>query len=348
MSDVFISYSRHDKNLVFPFVKSIEQKIGTVCWIDLEGIESGSQFEDVIVSAIDASKVVLFMLSDHSLVSKWTKREVLYAEGEGKRIVPVVVDGKGLRKWFKFHFGNVDYVDIYNQEQKEKLYKDLVTWLGVGNFPKNLSDDFHGILKKENIHDKRWLWKTLLVAIVCGCLICCAYFINKIIPCNEKESPDESVDILQNVDSVKRTNSGRGTQKSVGDNSSASQTSTDTIPVNNTAKNEKNISKPQTASPKETAPRVVSMAQKDIRSLHVYDVDELMKLATSGDPRAYVPLAKYYYRNASGMSSYERVHIYSMKAINANVDVAEAKKLINNIESLGFYVNNEKYQKPNL
>ena len=131
MSDIFISYSRHDKEIVLPFVKSIEQKFGAVCWIDLEGIEYGSQFEDVIVDAIDDSKVVLFMLSDYSLKSKWTKREVLYAEDEGKRIVPIIVDGKGLRKWFKFHFGNIDYVDLNSQEQQEKLFKNLATWLGV-------------------------------------------------------------------------------------------------------------------------------------------------------------------------------------------------------------------------
>lgn len=131
MSDIFISYSRHDKEIVLPFVKSIEQKFGAVCWIDLEGIEYGSQFEDVIVDAIDDSKVVLFMLSDYSLKSKWTKREVLYAEDEGKRIVPIIVGGKGLRKWFKFHFGNIDYVDLNSQEQQEKLFKNLATWLGV-------------------------------------------------------------------------------------------------------------------------------------------------------------------------------------------------------------------------
>lgn len=112
---IFISYSRIDKNIVFPFVKRIEQELKTICWIDSEGIESGSQFEDVIVNAIDESKVVLFMLSDSSINSKWTKREVLYAEDEGKRIVPIVVDKKGLRKWFKFHFGNVDYIDINDE-----------------------------------------------------------------------------------------------------------------------------------------------------------------------------------------------------------------------------------------
>lgn len=133
---IFISYSRIDKNIVFPFVKRIEQELNTTCWIDSEGIESGSQFEEVIVNAIEKSNVVLFMLSDSSINSKWTKREVLYAEDERKRIVPVVVDKKGLRKWFKFHFGNVDYIDINDEGQCDKLLNNLASWIGVERMSK--------------------------------------------------------------------------------------------------------------------------------------------------------------------------------------------------------------------
>lgn len=128
---IFVSYSRLDKDIVFPFVKRIEQELNTTCWIDFEGIESGSQFEEVIVNAIEESEIVLFMLSDSSINSKWTKREVLYAEDEGKRIVPIVVDDKGLRKWFRFHFGNVDYLDINDEGQCDKLLNNLASWIGV-------------------------------------------------------------------------------------------------------------------------------------------------------------------------------------------------------------------------
>lgn len=128
---IFVSYSRLDKDVVFPFVKRIEQELNTTCWIDSEGIESGSQFEEVIVNAIEESEVVLFMLSDSSINSKWTKREVLYAEDECKRIVPIVVDDKGLRKWFRFHFGNVDYIDINDEGQCDKLLNNLASWIGV-------------------------------------------------------------------------------------------------------------------------------------------------------------------------------------------------------------------------
>lgn len=107
------------------------------CWIDLKGIESGDEFEDVIMRAIDDCKIVLFMLSENSLKSPWTKREVYYAEGEGKRIVPILIDGERLRGWFKFHFGNVDYIDIQSEEQKTKLVENLKSWTGINKSNRN-------------------------------------------------------------------------------------------------------------------------------------------------------------------------------------------------------------------
>ena len=127
--DVFISYSRDDKTLVMPLVERINREANTNCWIDLTGIESGAKFERKIMEAINASKIVLFMLSDSSLQSAWTEREVYYAEDENKRIIPVLVNGNKLRGWFKFHFGNVDYIDIRSEEQTRKLIRDLQKWL---------------------------------------------------------------------------------------------------------------------------------------------------------------------------------------------------------------------------
>ena len=129
--EIFISYSRSDKDLVHPFAEQISKAVGADCWIDLKGIESGEEFEHVIMAAIDECKIVLFMLSDSSLSSPWTKREVYYAESQGKRIVPVLVQGSKLRGWFQFHFGNIDFVDIRSEEHKEKLIENLQDWLGV-------------------------------------------------------------------------------------------------------------------------------------------------------------------------------------------------------------------------
>ncbi len=131
MTEIFVSYSRKDKDVVFPFVERINKELNLNCWIDLEGVKSGEQFEDVIIENIDNCQIVLFMLSDASLKSKFTKREVYYAEDERKRIIPVLIDGDKLRGWFKFHFGNVDYIDIRSDEQKDKLIRNLKSWLGI-------------------------------------------------------------------------------------------------------------------------------------------------------------------------------------------------------------------------
>lgn len=129
--DIFISYSREDLDQVEPFVKMIEQRANVKCWIDWTGIESGSQFEDVIVRAIDSVEVVLFFISENSINSHYAKLEINYAYNVKKRVVPVILDGGNLRGWFLFKFGAVDFIDIRNQRQCDKLIQNLQEWCGT-------------------------------------------------------------------------------------------------------------------------------------------------------------------------------------------------------------------------
>lgn len=129
--DVFISYSREDLSLIEPLVKDIEKRANVRCWIDWNGIESGSQFEDVIVKAIDSVKVVLFFLSENSMNSDYAKLEVNYAYNTCKKVVPIVLDGGSLRGWFLFKFGSVDFIDVNQERQYNKLINDLIGWCGT-------------------------------------------------------------------------------------------------------------------------------------------------------------------------------------------------------------------------
>ena len=129
--DVFISYSRKDLSLIEPLVKDIEKRANVRCWIDWNGIESGSQFEDVIIKAIDSVKVVLFFLSENSMNSDYAKLEVNYAYNTRKKVVPIVLDGGSLRGWFLFKFGSVDFIDVKQQRQYDKLINDLTSWCGT-------------------------------------------------------------------------------------------------------------------------------------------------------------------------------------------------------------------------
>ena len=78
--DIFISYSRHDLEKVKVVMAEIERSTDARCWMDLEGIESGKQFVEVIISAINRCDIFLFMLSESSMNSEWTLDELDFAK----------------------------------------------------------------------------------------------------------------------------------------------------------------------------------------------------------------------------------------------------------------------------
>lgn len=61
MARIFVSYKRKDKETVFKIVRQIEEATTVKCWIDLDGIESSSQFAPVICKAIDNAEVVFYV-----------------------------------------------------------------------------------------------------------------------------------------------------------------------------------------------------------------------------------------------------------------------------------------------
>ena len=132
---VFISYSRADSPIVFSLVEKLKNAVGDVFWIDLNGIESGDQFVKVIIDAIDKVDVVLFMHSASSLESEWVKKEIQYAQGKHKKIIPILVDGKPLDDWFLFLFGGNDFIDPTNESHCNKLVRNLKSWLEIETEP---------------------------------------------------------------------------------------------------------------------------------------------------------------------------------------------------------------------
>lgn len=146
MSRIFISYKRVDKNVVFPIVEEIKQKTGVECWIDLEGIESGDQFQNVIIDAIDNADIVIFMLSKNFIApykdeisgeidlkkQTFPEKEVMYALRHNKRLIPISIDGTTVYdcKWLEFNCSGLDCISWGVEEQKSKLLNNLRQWTG--------------------------------------------------------------------------------------------------------------------------------------------------------------------------------------------------------------------------
>ena len=66
--DIFVSYSRKDFDEVNSFIELLRKHLPDLTfWFDISGIESGDEFDDKIISAIDNASYVLFAISDHSI-----------------------------------------------------------------------------------------------------------------------------------------------------------------------------------------------------------------------------------------------------------------------------------------
>lgn len=129
-SDIFISYSRHDSKEANEIALQIKQRLHIDCWIDRNGIESGCEFSEVLIKAISDCKIFLFLYSENSAKSEWTRKELNFAQKKQKKIVMLKLNSLlRLDDWFEFSFGNLDYKSYQDKEQFEKLLKDIYKWI---------------------------------------------------------------------------------------------------------------------------------------------------------------------------------------------------------------------------
>lgn len=145
--EVFISYSRKDIDAVRKIKDYIEGALGIECWFDINGIESGEQFEDVIIDAIKKHDTVLFMKSAQSMNSEWALDELDFAKRKKKRIVLVHIDNSEMTDKFYFRYHKYDQIVWSDPIQRNKLINNLAKW-----FHKELSLSLQS--KSQNLSTK--------------------------------------------------------------------------------------------------------------------------------------------------------------------------------------------------
>jgi hypothetical protein len=125
--DVFISYSRKDyvdehKNVipgnVVSKIKDALKKEGISYWFDEEGIYSGQNFVEKIVTNIEASRIFVFLSTVNANNSKYTCKEIASADEFKKHIIPVRIDSSPYNKKVLFRIADLDYVEYYANPQK--------------------------------------------------------------------------------------------------------------------------------------------------------------------------------------------------------------------------------------
>lgn len=125
--DVFISYSRKDymddrmnviPGNVVSKVKEALTNAGITYWFDEEGLYSGNDFTEKIVSNIEASTIFLFLSTKDANASPWTSKEVACADEMHKYILPVRIDNTSYNKKVLFRIADRSYIDYYINPDK--------------------------------------------------------------------------------------------------------------------------------------------------------------------------------------------------------------------------------------
>ena len=89
MPDLFISYSRKDKDFVHRLDESLKSR-GREAWVDWEDIRPTEDFMQAIYGAIEGADTFISVLTPDSVVSYNCGLEIAHAAANNKRMVPVV------------------------------------------------------------------------------------------------------------------------------------------------------------------------------------------------------------------------------------------------------------------
>ncbi|MGK7877476.1 MAG: toll/interleukin-1 receptor domain-containing protein [Xenococcaceae cyanobacterium] len=171
--DVFISYSRKDKEFVQALRKAL-QEYNRDTWVDWQNIPLTAEWWKEIEAGIEAADTFVFVISSDSLASEYCGKEINHALKYGKRLVPIVwrddFDDKQvhpkLSKYNWLFFRESDDFDSSFQ----KLIKAIDTDLNYIRFHTHLlvrarewenkgrTQDF--LLRGNNLVEARkWLWQ---------------------------------------------------------------------------------------------------------------------------------------------------------------------------------------------
>lgn len=124
---LFISYAREDAEFAQRLRADLELR-GVKTWIDEQGIHGGDDWRNRIATAIEGCKGMLVILSPDSMAKdSWVHRELAFADGEGKRILPLLYRECELPREFRLPFGHLQRVDFSHGSYEANLAKLLAS-----------------------------------------------------------------------------------------------------------------------------------------------------------------------------------------------------------------------------
>ena len=130
-TEVFVSYARTDRERVMELVERM-RSAGIGVWVDEGGIHGASLWGQEIVDAIDASKVMILMISDSSITSDNVVKELSIASEDKKPILPVYLHRSEIPKSMRYQLAGIQHIEFFEGQEDEAFQSMLVSLSRLG------------------------------------------------------------------------------------------------------------------------------------------------------------------------------------------------------------------------
>lgn len=127
--DLFVSYSRKDKDFVRQLVKAFTDQQLDV-WVDFEDIPFATDWWEEICAGIESSNSVVFVVSPDSLASEYCGLEVNHALKNHKRLIPILYRQPG-EATVPPHISHIQWIDFSEPANFNQAFTQLVTTLNT-------------------------------------------------------------------------------------------------------------------------------------------------------------------------------------------------------------------------
>ena len=119
-ADVFISYSRDDKDRVLDLASQL-RNAGVSIWIDQGGIDGAALWGEAIVNALDSAKVLLLMVSESAVRSHNVAKEVVLASERKGHILPVLLEPTVIPPSLKYPLAGIQQIEYFQGDPGQNL-----------------------------------------------------------------------------------------------------------------------------------------------------------------------------------------------------------------------------------
>jgi TolB-like protein/Flp pilus assembly protein TadD len=130
-ADVFISYSREDKERVLDLAAKL-RGAGVSLWIDQGGIDGATLWGEEIVKALENAKVLLLVVTESAVRSHNVAKEVVLASERKGHILPVHLEPTQIPSSLRYPLAGIQHIEYFHGDADTNLKTILRSLERVG------------------------------------------------------------------------------------------------------------------------------------------------------------------------------------------------------------------------